>query len=158
MTVSIRNLSFCVFAATAMLLNMCLDYAQAQDPFGDPFGGGAPAAPAGPRPPGQLGAGAPVAPAVETDPAIITIIESRPSTPEDLTKAVQLTIDLGREDLAKGYLKRLVAGGFDEVTLARLGRQFGSPFFFRLARDKTLAPDGNRVWSSRHAGDRQSRL
>ncbi|HND51695.1 MAG TPA: hypothetical protein PLV92_04840 [Pirellulaceae bacterium] len=114
---------------------------RAQD---DPFGGDAKPA-AGPA--AKPGSGAAKAALGETlkperDPAVLTLRESNPTTPDELTRAVRISLDLGRLDEAKRYIVKLAAANPDEATLASLHSKFGADLFLRWSQTTELQPEG----------------
>ena len=86
-----------------------------------------------------LGAGQDVEPATETevavpetDPVVLLIQQSEPSTPVELIQAAENLLNLNRPELAQDYLKKLQATQLDEAQLAQLVQNFGSAVFIRL--------------------------
>ncbi|MEZ6111766.1 MAG: response regulator [Pirellulaceae bacterium] len=147
------------FLAVAVVVGMWASVVAAQDndPFGappaagaDPFG--APAARPGADPFGGAaaaagGAGTRTAPAArvnESDPVVAAILETQPTTPSELIRAMEMMMNLGREDHAKAFLQRLVDAGLDDQAKAALEEEYGLPLFLRLLRDKTYAPQGEQ--------------
>jgi hypothetical protein len=114
----------------------------AQDPFGDPFGE-TPAAPTTldePEPEEEEAADD-----GETDPVVLTIRATNPSTPEQLMEAIKLLVDFGRPDEAKKYAQLLLGLSPDPNTLAQLQQQFGSGLFVRLMRRADFQPEGEQL-------------
>ncbi|MDP7017033.1 MAG: hypothetical protein QGG36_14605, partial [Pirellulaceae bacterium] len=95
----------------------------------DPFGAGAAPDPGAAADAPAAGGGFGIS---ETDPAILGLRESNPQTPEQLARAVQITMNLARLDEMQVYLDKLIAGA-DEPAMVRLQRQFGTAFFLRLS-------------------------
>ncbi|MCA9122328.1 MAG: hypothetical protein H6822_14705 [Planctomycetaceae bacterium] len=118
----------------------------AQDPFGggsDPFGGTADASPldtndtsAKPEKPKDDG---------ETDPVILAIRKSNPTTAIQLGRAIRNVINLGRPDEAKKYMAQLLGSNPDDGTLVELHRELGSAIFIRMSRDTRFAPEGPKL-------------
>ncbi|MFV1966848.1 MAG: HEAT repeat domain-containing protein [Pirellulaceae bacterium] len=114
----------------------------AQDPFGDPFGGTT-AAPTTTtvEPEAEeetIGAG-------ETDPVVLAIRATNPSTPEQLMEAIRNLVNLGRADEAKTYAQILLGLSPDANTLAQLQQKFGSGLFVRLMRKEDFQPEGDQL-------------
>ncbi len=118
--------------------------ALAQDPFGgsgDPFGG---VGEAMPLDTGDATATPKASPqdSRETDPIVIAIRNSNPTTVIELARAIRNVVNLGRPDEAKRYIKQLLDGSPDESTLVELHRELGSAMFMRMSRDTRFAPEG----------------
>ena len=115
----------------------------AQEPFADPFGGSGGEtveAPTG----DSTTAEAPVEQSLETesDPVVLGLRASQPSTAEDLTQAIELLVNIGRADEAGTYLQTLANANLQPAALVSLHRQFGSALFFKLIRHPQLQPAG----------------
>ena len=134
--------------------------APAQDPFAK--GGKAPAGAPGAAAP-AAGAAAVAAPAAagakagaktktrlipgieEKKPLVLQYLdENKPTTPEQMLKAAEITLNIGRADESKKYLASFLAAKPDEAALAALGTKFGPAFFFRLQREKEVQPEGTQ--------------
>jgi len=118
--------------------------APAQDPFGggiDPFGGTGEATPLDP---GDATTETKAQPKDdgETDPVVLAIRKSNPTTAVELGLAIRNVVNLGRPDEAKKYIGQLLEGSPDESTLVELHRTLGSAIFMRMLRDGRFAPEG----------------
>ncbi len=82
---------------------------------------------------------------VETNPAVLAIVESKPESPRELIRAVGSLINLDRPQRMKGYLEQLSAANPDTGTLVELHREFGSALFLRLIRNPDLQPEGTQI-------------
>ncbi len=119
----------------------------------DPFGGGAPVDPSdpfgGPTTPAAPSTGTAVpktlTPATKEDPVVLAIRESNPTTPVELTRAMQAMMNLGRPDVAKEFLTKLLATKPDQNALVAIHDEFGSALFIRLSRYKPLQPEGGQL-------------
>jgi DNA-binding response OmpR family regulator len=121
-----------------------------EDPFGgsdpgggeDPFGGdpGVAAAPAA-----AAGAKKPEPDDEETDPVVLAIRASNPTTPAELMRAIRNVVNLGRPREAKKYITQLMDSGPDAGTYVELQREFGSALFLKLLRDRRFAPEGPQL-------------
>jgi CheY-like chemotaxis protein len=97
---------------------------------------------------------------------VLAIRERAPRTAADLLRAVNVLMQVGRPDEAKGYLQQLLAAALDAPALERLQRTFGSAFFVRLMSRADLAPEGaqfadavlNAAWLAARDPDRLARL
>lgn len=109
----------------------------------DPFGEG-PAKPEGK--PDAAGAKSSNLPeTIESDPAVLAVRDSKPTTPEQLAWAVRVTLDLGRPDEAKRYLEQLAAANPNDAQWVSLHARFGTEFFRRLKKSEALQPTGTKL-------------
>lgn len=84
-----------------------------------------------------------VAPPPEAlDPAVKALLESRPTSPEELLQATLIIIDLDQPAAAKPLVAQLVAAGLDDAAMADLAARFGSAAFIKLASVEELKPAG----------------
>lgn len=83
-----------------------------------------------------------------TDPAVLAILESKPTTPAEQFDAARLLADLGQTELAKALLKKLMAAKLDDATLAGLVDKFGTPVFLRFAKIESLTPEAGQFVDS----------
>ena len=118
-------------------------------PAADVFG---PATPAGESTPVETAGGAPADPDAippaalpETDPAVLAVQESEPTTPAELLWAVETLLNLERPELAKQYLEQLQASQASDEELVAAQRRFRTPLLLRIARDARLQPAGRAV-------------
>ncbi|HEY3393486.1 MAG TPA: hypothetical protein VGK58_12315 [Lacipirellulaceae bacterium] len=81
-------------------------------------------------------AGAPI----ETDPAVLAILELPREEPADYFRAIIVLIELDRPELAKPILEQLVQLQLNDAQRAALVEQFGSRSMLLLARTKELGP------------------
>ena len=128
----------CLLVVTLVLLAGSVSL-YAQDPFGDPGDVG------------DLFSGTEATPAasdatqeseVERDPVVLSLRDADPRTAEDLTRAVEILVNLGRPDEAQKYLQTLVGANLGQASLAALHGRFGSTLFIRLMRNTPLQPAG----------------
>jgi hypothetical protein len=123
-----------------------------QDPFGgpaaDPFAvqPKQPPAKPQPRPPGNgeerdRSRGIAISPD-ERDPAVLAIRDMNPTQPAELMFAVRALFDIGRVDEAKYFLIRLIEAQPDQQLLSQFHREYGEALFFRLSKDRRMAPEG----------------
>lgn len=140
-----RIISF--VAAFTVVIAVGVGSSFGQDLFGDPFGG------AGEALPDDSGSSATSKKAqptdnFETDAVVLAIRNSKPTTPEQLGTAIRNVIYLGKSNEAKKYIKQLLDSSPDATTLVELHRQLGSGMFMRMARDESLAPEGQTLGKS----------
>jgi hypothetical protein len=76
-----------------------------------------------------------------TDPAVLAIMESEPTTPAELLEAASILANLGQPGLAKPMLQQIVAANLDEAGLAELSHAVDSPRLLRLAQQEALQPE-----------------
>lgn len=68
--------------------------------------------------------------------------ERNPQTADELFRAIDQLIRVGRSDVAADYLKQLSESKLNDIALARLEREFGRAALLRLAGTSELAPTG----------------
>jgi hypothetical protein len=78
---------------------------------------------------------------VERNPVVISVQESNPQTMEDLARAIQVMMNLDRDDQAKIYLKKLVAIPGDDVQWYQLHRKYPTSFLMDLNSRAKLLPE-----------------
>ncbi len=100
-----------------------------------PANGNAPAGPA-PPPPGA------------DDPVVQALLETNPTTPPQLTSAIETLLNLGYPEMALPLVKRLQEANLDDAARYALVKQFGSDTFLRMGREPKLAPDGAALATS----------
>jgi hypothetical protein len=116
--------------------------ASAQDPFGAPPPAAAPAAAAADAQPKSA---QPAATPAQPDPLPIRLLrDSNPTTPLDLLRAAELTLEFARPDETKRYLAKLLAATPTDETLAPLAGRFPD-LLFRLAQQKDIQPEGKQA-------------
>ncbi|MEW4563568.1 hypothetical protein AB1K70_13630 [Bremerella sp. JC770] len=74
--------------------------------------------------------------------AIQALKESNPTTAEQLVNAAILSADLGRSDLAKGYLKKLIENDPAEDEVLAAQQKLGTGRIFRLQSIEAIQPEG----------------
>lgn len=79
------------------------------------------------------------------DTAVAAIVATDPSTSAELARAAKILADLGRPNLAKDYLKRIIAAGLNQQQLAELVKRFGSPMFTGMATNQDLLPEARQL-------------
>jgi hypothetical protein len=97
------------------------------------------------QPPQDAAAAAPPAaadagPPIETDPAVLAILDLPREEPADYFRAVIVLVELDRPELAKPILEELVQLQLTDAQRAALVEQFGSRSMLLLARTKELGP------------------
>ncbi|MHC4406277.1 MAG: hypothetical protein ACYTG0_42125, partial [Planctomycetota bacterium] len=79
------------------------------------------------------------------DPGVEAILATNPSTPRQWTRAAKILSDLGRPDLARGFLKQVLDANLDQQQLVALEESFGPGMFARLADRRDLAPEAQQL-------------
>jgi len=79
-------------------------------------------------------------PAIPNDPAVLAVLESHPSTPAELLRAIGILADLGYPQVAKGFVDELTGRKLDLAAKAALAGSFQSARLMKLARNAELAP------------------
>jgi len=83
-------------------------------------------------------------PAVPDSPAVRAILANHPSTPGECAQAGKILADLGRFDLSKQFLARVLDAKPDENTLADLAEQLGSETLLNMAGRQELQPEAKQ--------------
>jgi hypothetical protein len=83
-------------------------------------------------------------PAPDT-PAVQAILANNPSTPTECVQAARVLADLGRPELSKQFLKRVLDAKPDETALADLGEQVGSATLLNMSDRKELLPEAKQL-------------
>jgi len=91
---------------------------------------------------------APPAPPKPVDPAVITILESNPTSPSDLVRSIDALLNLGAAEDAAKLFKKLAATPLTEQQRAALGRQFDAGIWFRFSQVKEFGPEGTKFVGS----------
>jgi hypothetical protein len=92
------------------------------------------------------------------NPAVEAILANNPRTIEELTRSAKILADLGRPDLAKGFLRRVLASEPGQKQLAAMVEQYGSAMFTAMAGRVDLNPEGKQLAAlALSAAERQSR-
>ncbi len=89
-------------------------------------------------------AAAPEVPLPE-DPAVQAVLESKPATPAECSRAAKILATLQRPDLAKILLKKVLDANPTEQQLAALADQFGATMFLDLASQPDLCPEAKQL-------------
>lgn len=109
------------------------------------FGQAAPPAAPPPRPQNPPPAETEEQPAASEDPAVAAILATNPLTPRERIRAALVFLKLGRADLAKQMLAKVLESPLDPLTLNGLHEEFGSATFFQLASRADLTPEGSQL-------------
>lgn len=90
----------------------------------------------------QPDAAAPAAPLTSDDPAVQALLDTKPSSPDDLMTVIGLLLNLEQPQFAKPLLVKLDQAAADDASLNALGRKFGSRAVSRLGEVPELQPEG----------------
>ena len=80
------------------------------------------------------------------DPFVEALLETKPSTPDELVRAIDLLLQRRRGAVAKVLLEQLSKKQLNDAQLAQLASRHGLDFFLRLARSPELAPQGEQFY------------
>jgi hypothetical protein len=127
---------------TAATLSACAPEAAVGAEHSAPAAAKKPAAKAAPGP--AQSAAKEESPPPET-PAVAAILGNHPSTPAECAQAAKILADLGRLDLSKQFLKRVLDAKPDEKTLADLAEQLGAATFLGMAERPELLPEAKQL-------------
>ncbi len=86
-----------------------------------------------------------LAPAVPDSPAVAAVLATKPTTGPEMTRAAKILADLGRPDLARDLIKKVLAANLDQQQLAAMEEQLGSATFVKFASREDLAPEGKQL-------------
>ena len=84
-------------------------------------------------------------PQTETNPIVLSVQASGLSTPEQLARAIQLMLDISRDDLAVEYIGQLNQLSIDDAGCYALMRDYGSAFVMRMAMYGGVQPVGREL-------------
>lgn len=93
-------------------------------------------------------------PQPEADPADSPLLRE-PDSPEKLFEAINLMVKLGRPELAKRYLTKLVDAQPADDVLLTLRDEFGTVQFLRLSRIEALQPESEQLLEMLNAAARK---
>lgn len=138
-----------------------VSHAIQDDPFGDPFGGGAGAkkqqknddpfggaddpfggGPAKSTPKASKKGPSAVPTPQGTDKVVLAIRETNPTTPSDFMQALRIMFDTQNFNEAKSYLAKIEAANISDAVAFSLVEEIGSDFLYRLMRSEQMAPQG----------------
>ena len=74
------------------------------------------------------------------DPAVLAILETKPTTPAELLRAARILADLKRPFLAKEMIKQVADANLDQAALAGLVDELGEAALVELASKSQLRP------------------
>jgi hypothetical protein len=80
-----------------------------------------------------------------TDPAVLVIMESEPTTPAELLEAASILANLGQPGLAKPMLQQILDAKLDETALAELALATDTPRLLRFGRQEALQPEAAQL-------------
>lgn len=84
-------------------------------------------------------------PAAESNPIVLSVQASQPSTPPELARAIQIMLDISRDDLAIQYIGQLEQMAAGDQEWFELMRRSGSEFVMRLATYPGVQPAGRNL-------------
>jgi len=80
------------------------------------------------------------APQVDS-PAVLAILETKPTTPAECARAAKILSHLQRPDLSRQFLQQVIDAKLSADELAALADQFGSGMFINMAAREELLPE-----------------
>ena len=86
-----------------------------------------------------------LAPAEPDSPAVAAVLATKPTTPPEMARAAKILSDLGRPDLARDLIQKVLAANLDQQQLAAMEEQFGSAMFVAISSRADLAPEGKQL-------------
>ncbi len=95
--------------------------------------------------PGQAAALPRQQPVEPEDPAVAAVLRGNPSTPEQLARAAKILSDLGRPDLGKQYVQRIIDAKLPDQQLSALAEQFGLSMFLGMAAREEMQPEAGQL-------------
>lgn len=99
-----------------------------------------------------------VVPGEDDGEPVETPLAVEPSTDQDRFETAILMSNLGRNDLAKAYLKQLVNGKLSDEALLNLRDEFGTVELVRLARTPELLPEAQQLLDQVAAASRRNAM
>lgn len=84
-------------------------------------------------------------PKVMDDPVVRRVMIAQPTTPEQLTRAIRVLIQLDRPQAARLLIDRLMGLDADDDTWAELAERFGVGWFSELRMLRSVQPQGKRL-------------
>jgi len=79
------------------------------------------------------------------DPTVLAILDPNPTDPDDIVRVATILDDLGRPDLGKKYLRKLLESSLSDKQLVNLLDQFGSPTFSKMVSRPGLRPEAKQL-------------
>ncbi len=78
-------------------------------------------------------------------PAVLAILETNPTTPSECAQAAQTLADLERPELARKFIKKILAARLTPELYIELAKHFGTTTFTQMGSNADLAPEGKRL-------------
>ncbi len=85
------------------------------------------------------------APPAETNPIVLSVQASNPSTSGQLARAIQMMLDISRDDLAVSYIGQLNQLSATDAEWFELMREYGSAFVMRISMYAGVQPAGREL-------------
>lgn len=89
---------------------------------------------------------------LKPSPAVDAVLESKPATPPEMVQAASTLSMLGRADLAKQFLARVLQAKPDDAQMAAILDRFSSGFFLEMAANQELLPESRQLADAVFAG------
>jgi len=78
-------------------------------------------------------------------PAVAALLETKPTAPWDCLRAATILVEYDREELARGFLKKVLDAKLSPAQLAALGEQATAATILDLAARPKLQPEGKQL-------------
>ncbi|MCE5266778.1 MAG: hypothetical protein LLG00_02695 [Planctomycetaceae bacterium] len=92
--------------------------------------------------------------AAKGDSGVAAILATKPTTPAERVRAAKILADLGRADLAKDYLKRVLDAKLNQTQLTELVDQLGVQTFVEISGQAALQPEAKKLADAVMAANR----
>lgn len=79
------------------------------------------------------------------DPAVAAVLRGNPSTPAQLARAANVLAELGRPDLGRQLLQKLLEAKPNDEQLGALAEEFGSAMFLSMAGRAEMRPEAEQL-------------
>lgn len=79
------------------------------------------------------------------DPAVALVLRGNPRTPPEWVRVAKKLANLGRPDLGRQFLQRVIEAKLSDQQLADLAEQFGSSTFLSMAAREEMQPEARQL-------------
>jgi DNA-binding response OmpR family regulator len=90
------------------------------------------------------------------DPYVQAVLESNPTTPAELLRAIVVLVDLQEPQAARPLVKKLIEAQIDDQTALQLVAQFGRDALLKIGLSPGLAPEGKTLASQLRVSARRA--
>ncbi len=78
-------------------------------------------------------------------PAVTAVLETNPTTTDEWVRVAKILTDLGRPDLGKKFLRKVIDAKLSQQELAELVEEFGSAIFLNMSSREELLPEAKQL-------------